>query len=117
LPILKQIVAAGEAMSARHNGTACFPITRYGADRPASQQEIRTAEACFAKFPVELFDVIPGIAAARVDAPLDPTDTDLPEDFQPGKKAPQGRTTRAEDPKLRAAIERRALDVRMSRPS
>ena len=35
----------------------------------------------------------------------------MPEDFQPGKKAPKGRTTRAQDPKLRAAVERRSLDV------
>ena len=51
------------------------------------------------KFPIELFDVIPGIGSARIDAPLDPIDTDLPEDFQPpGKKAPAGRTTRAAGP-------------------
>jgi hypothetical protein len=37
---------------------------------------------------------------------------ELPEDLQPpGKKAPAGRTTRAQDPKLRAALERRSLDV------
>ena len=59
-----------------------------------------------AKFPVELFDVIPGIGSARIEAPLDPTETDLPEDLQPpGKKAPAGRTTRAQDPKLRAALD------------
>jgi hypothetical protein len=81
-------------------------------NRPADQQEVRAAEAYFVKFPVELFDVIPGIGSARIDAPLDPVETDLPEDFQPpGKKAPAGRTTRAQDPKLRAAIERRSLDV------
>ena len=68
-----------------------FPITKYGANRPAGQQEVRAAEAYFVKFPVELFDVIPGIGSARIDTPLDPLDTDLPEDFQPpGKKAPAG---------------------------
>lgn len=36
----------------------------------------------------------------------------MPEDFQPpGKKAPAGRTTRPQDPKLRDAVERRSLDV------
>jgi hypothetical protein len=69
-------------------------------------------QAYFAKFPVELFDVIPGISSARLDVPIDPTETDLPEDFQPPrKKAPAGRTTRAQDPELRAAVERRSLDI------
>ncbi|GAA5162060.1 hypothetical protein GCM10023321_47060 [Pseudonocardia eucalypti] len=39
-------------------------------------------------------------------------DVDIVEDFQPrGKSAPSGRTTRVQDPKLRVAIEHRALDV------
>ena len=112
LPILEQIVAVDQALRAQHKGKIYFPITRYGANRPADKQEVRAAEAYFVKFPVELFDVIPGIGSARIDAPLDPIDTDLPEDFQPpGKKAPAGRTTRAQDPKLRDAVERRSLDV------
>ena len=112
LPILEQIVAVDQALGAQHKGTIYFPITRYGANRPANQQEVRAAEAYFVKFPIELFDVIPGIGSARIDAPLDPIETDLPEDFQPpGKKAPAGRTTRAQDPKLRDAVERRSLDV------
>jgi hypothetical protein len=37
---------------------------------------------------------------------------DLPEDLHPpGKKVPAGRTTRAQDPRLRAAVERRSLDA------
>ena len=112
LPILDQIVALDEALRAQHGRPIYFPITKYGANRPAGQQQVRAAEAYFVKFPVELFDVIPGIEAARIDAPLDPMDIDLPEDFQPsGKKAPAGRTTRAVDPKLRDAVERRALNV------
>ncbi|MGO9191547.1 MAG: protein NO VEIN domain-containing protein [Streptosporangiaceae bacterium] len=112
LPILEQIVAVDEALGAQHKGAIYFPITRYGANRPASRQEVRAAEAYFVKFPIELFGVLPGIGSARIDAPLDPVDTDLPEDFHPpGKKAPAGRTTRAQDPKLRDAVERRSLDV------
>ncbi len=112
LPILEQIVAVDQELGAQHKGTIYFPITRYGANRPANQQEVRAAEAYFVKFPIELFDVIPGIGSARIDAPLDPIETDLPEDFQPpGKKAPAGRTTRPQDPKLRDAVERRSLDV------
>jgi hypothetical protein len=112
LPILDQIVAVDQALGAQHKGTIYFPITRYGANRPANRQEVRAAQAYFVKFPIELFDVIPGIDSARIDALLDPSGTDLPEDYQPqGKKAPEGRTTRAQDPKLRDAVERRSLDV------
>jgi hypothetical protein len=112
LPILQQIVAVDQALSAQHKRRIYFPITRYGINRPANQQQVRAAEAYFVKFPVELFDVIPDIGSARIDGPLDPIETDVPEDFQPpGKKAPPGRTTRAQDPKLRDAVERRSLDV------
>ncbi len=112
LPILDKIVAVDQALGAKHKGTIYFPLTRYGANRPADQQEVRAAQAYFVKFPVQLFDVLPGIESAQIDAPVDPSETDVPEDFQPaGKKAPAGRTTRAQDPKLRAAIERRSLDV------
>lgn len=112
LPILDQIVAVDEALGATHNGTIYFPITRYGANRPAHQQEVRAAQAYFVKFPVELFDVIPGIESACMEAAPDPFEVEVVEDFQqPGKKAPSGRTARTQDPALRAAIERRSLDV------
>jgi hypothetical protein len=112
LPILDQVVAVDDLLSTRHMEPIYFPITRYGANRPKDRQEVRAVQAYFAKFPVELFDVIPGIDAARLDTPLDPAETDIPEDFQPaGRKAPKGRTTRPQDPALRAAVERRSLDV------
>lgn len=112
LPLLNEIVAVDEALGTLHDGTIYFPLTRYGSKRPAKDQEVRAAQAYFVKFPVELFDVIPGIAAARIENPLDPVDVDIPEDFQPSRKqAPRGRTTRAQDPKLRTAVERRSLDV------
>ena len=59
LPILEQIVAVDQAFVAQHKGTIYSPITRYGANRPANQQQVRAAEAYFVKFPIELFDVIP----------------------------------------------------------
>jgi hypothetical protein len=112
LPLLDQIIAIDDALGAVHHGTLYFPLTRYGVGRPKHQQEVRAAQAYFVKFPVELFDVLPGIESARFDGRLDPVDVDLPEDYQPpGKKAPPGRTTRAQDPKLRDAVERRSLDV------
>lgn len=112
LPRLADIVAVDLALGARHNGTLYFPLTRYGSNRATAEQEIRAAQAYFVKFPVELFDVIPGIDNARIEGVVVPTDVDIPEDFQPSsKQAPPGRTVRAQDPKLRAAVERRALDV------
>jgi hypothetical protein len=112
LLILDRILAIDDFLSTQHKGPIYFPITRYGSDRPTDRQGLRVVQAYFAKFPVELFDVIPGISSARLDVPIYPTETDLPEDFQPPrKKAPTGRTTRAQDPALRAAVERRSLDV------
>lgn len=112
-PILNQIVAVDQALDAQHKGTIYFPLTRYGANRPANQQEVRAAQAYFVKFPRELFGLIAGIGSARIDPPLDPFDTDLPEDFQPpGKKPPAGRTTRAQDPRLSRNVheEHRRID-------
>jgi hypothetical protein len=91
----------------QHGEPVYFPFYRYGGD------QIRTQQAYLVKFPIELFDVIPGISDAKLDAgAYEDEPTEVAEDYQPkGAKAPSGRTTRAQDPKLRAAIERRSLDV------
>jgi hypothetical protein len=109
-PLLDEIVAVDQELGARHKGTIYFPFTRYGKERPAKDQELRAVQAYFVKFPAELFDVVPGIGAAQLE-PQTVDVMEVPEDYQPGKKAPAGRTTRAQDPKLRQAIERRSLDV------
>ena len=84
----------------------------YGANRPASQQEVRAAEAYFVKFPIELFDVIPGIGSARIDVPLDPVETEVPEDFQKwARRLRPGAPHVPKTPKQRAAVEPRSLDV------
>jgi hypothetical protein len=70
LPILDQIVALDEALRAQHGRPVYFPITKYGANRPAGQHQVRAAEAYFVKFPAELFDVISGIEAARIAGDL-----------------------------------------------
>ncbi len=108
LPILDALTALNEALEAQHGPPTYFPFYRYGAG------QIRTQQAYFVKFPVELFDLISGIAAARMGAEnLD--GLDVLEDFQPSRRrAPAGRTTRANDPELRAAIERRSLDVALA---
>jgi hypothetical protein len=84
-----------------------FPFYRYGGNH------IHAAQAYLVKFPVELFDLIPGINSARLDlASMSLDDVDVAEDYQPrGARAPSGRTTRAQDPELRTAVEQRALDV------
>lgn len=112
LPLLDEITTVDEALGNLHPGTLYFPFTRYGAERPIESQEIRAAQAYFVKFPVELFDVIPGAAGARIDGAVDPLSVTVAEDFQkPGKWAANGRVTRASDPKLRRAMERRSLEV------
>jgi hypothetical protein len=105
-------MAVKEGLEAQHGSPAYFPFYRYGST------QIRTQQAYFVKFPVELFDLIPDLSSAKIDkmaTDLPTLDADVPEDFQPTKRrAPHGRTTRAQDPKLRAAIERRSLDVALS---
>lgn len=98
-----------KALETQHGNPTYFPFYRYGG------RGIRAQQAYFVKFPLELFDIIPGINSAKFDADANTDDIDVPEDFQPArKKAPHGRTTRAQDPELRAAIERRALDVALA---
>ena len=107
LPLLDELMDLDERLANEHRRPTYFPFYRYGG------QQIRTQQAYFVKFPVELFNVIPGIDAARLGmTAASADDAEIAEDFQPRKKrAPSGRTTRAQDPKLRAAIERRSLDV------
>jgi hypothetical protein len=99
MPIPEQILAVERKLRAQHERGIYFPITRYGANRPAHEQEVRAAEPYFVKFPIELFGVIPGIGPRPYRRAPRPTETDLPEDIHPpGTKAPARRTTRAQDP-------------------
>ena len=106
LPLMDELIALRDDLNSLH-GTTYFPYYRYGGD------QIRAQQAYLVKFPYQLFDIVPGIGSARLDAAATEfDDTDISEDYQPsGRQAPTGRTTRAQDPKLRAAIERRSLDV------
>lgn len=108
-PLKDALVGLRSDLEGEHGVPAYFPFYLYGGS------QIRAQQGYLVKFPVELFDVIPGLAAARIDTdePLEADDLDdVQEDSQPpGKKAPSGRVTRAQDPKLRAAVERRSLDV------
>jgi len=106
-PLLHQLMELNAALETKHGKPTYFPFYRYA--------QIRTQQAYFVKFPVELFDLIPGIESAKLGTDLEVEDADIPEDFQPvSKNAPHGRTTRVQDPRVRAAIERRALDVALA---
>lgn len=106
LPLLDDLMDANKRLADKYREPIYFPFYRYGGT------QIRTQQAYFVKFPEQLFDLVPGIEMARIGPYVGDADTDVPEDFQPpNQHAPHGRTTRAQDPKLRAAIERRALDV------
>jgi hypothetical protein len=107
--LLDELMTLRSTLQAKHGKTTYFPFTRYAGT------QLRAQQAYLVKFPVELFDLIPGISSARLNAQFEPDDADISEDFQPThKRAPHGRTTRVQDPKLRAAIERRALDVALA---
>jgi hypothetical protein len=106
LPLLDDLMDVNRVLVEKHGDPTYFPFYRYGGT------QIRTQQAYFVKFPVELFELVPGIESARAEVGAEDPDGEVPEDFQPpNQRAPRGRTTRAQDPKLRAAIERRALDV------
>ena len=95
-----------EQLQAEHGKPIYFPFFRYGGSQIHAQQ------GYFVKFPIELFDLVPRIGSARLDSALSMDDVDVAEDYQPRRaKAPSGRLTRAQDPKLQAAIECRSLDV------
>jgi hypothetical protein len=104
LPLLDQLHAVNAQLKTAHGEPTYFPFYRYGGD------QVRTQQAYLVKFPAELFRLIPSVAAARLD--LTDVPETVPEDYQPPRKrAPSGRTTRIQDPVLRAAVERRSLDV------
>jgi len=65
----------------RHGEPTYFPFYRYGGTHIGTQQ------AYFVKFPVELFNLIPGIESARRSADIGVLDTDVPEDSsQPARR-------------------------------
>lgn len=104
--MLDQLMDVNKALADEHGDPTYFPFYRYGGT------QLRTQQAYFVKFPEQLFELIPGIQSARIDSVAYDVDGEVSEDFQPvNTRAPSGHTTRVQDPKVRAAIERRALDV------
>jgi hypothetical protein len=88
-----------------------FPFYLYGG------RELRAQQGYLVKFPIELFDVLPGLAEAgferpQAGGPASPGDDEIREDDQPTRRSvPRGRTTRIQDPVLRAAIENHAVET------
>jgi hypothetical protein len=110
LPLLDGLVDLQVRLKAEHGNHIYFPFIPH--DRQGKIR-IQAPQGYSAKFPVELFDLIPGIGSARIDADALSADDadDVAEDDQPPRaKAPSGRATRAQDPVLRKAIEDRAVD-------
>lgn len=89
-----------------HGTPIYFPWFRYGGTQLRAQQGYLT------KFPAELLTLLPGLRVVEAAAPEpDAMDEVTEDDKAPRRKAPRGRLTRVQDPVLRAAIERRSLDV------
>jgi len=87
-------------LEAEHGSPVYFPFFFYRAG------EVRARQGYLAKFPVEMFDLLPELEAVRSDP------DEVIEDSPPrGLRAPIGRPTRIQDPRLKDAIERRSLDV------
>lgn len=87
------------------SGSLYFPWYEYDGNQLRAQQGYLT------KFPREVLDVLPGLKVA-LRGTATGTDEDVAEDQQPpGKRAPKGRVTRAQDPVLRKAIEDHAVKV------
>ncbi|TDK26591.1 DUF3883 domain-containing protein [Arthrobacter crusticola] len=103
---LNELMELRGGLEAIHGKPVYFPWTRY------RSAEMRAQQGYLAKFPAELVDFFDELRPVVRSAPDTDAAVDEPEDFRaPGRTAPVGRVTRAQDPILRAAIERRALDV------
>jgi hypothetical protein len=114
LPKLDQLMDLRERLRLEHGKHVYFPFVRHIRQ---GESLIYAPQGYSAKFPAELFDLIPGIGSARVDTAalsVDDEDAIAEDNRPPGAQAPPGRVTRIQDPKLRAAIERRSLDVALA---
>ena len=110
LSLLDPLLAVNDDLKRRIGKPTYFPWYRYGGNQLRAQQGYLT------KFPAELFDVLPELATVQATVNVGDSENDeLEEDAQPSnRKAPHGRVTRVHDPVLRAAIERRSLDVTLA---
>jgi len=107
-PIDASVVGVRDAVTSTYGSPPYFPFYQY---RPG---EVRAQQGYLAKFPLELLDLLPALSAVRDTPRVDdsPGDDEVEEETKPqGSRVAHGRLTRTQDPELRAAIERRSLDV------
>jgi hypothetical protein len=96
-----------DELEARVGGRTYFPWYRYAGNQLRAQQGYLT------KFPNELFELLPELADVAELGQAEPGEID--EGHQtPGRRVPSGHVARTQDPALRAAIERRSLDVALA---
>lgn len=101
---LDEIVALRRSLEREHGKPVYFPFYLY------RRGELRAQQGYLAKFPAELFGLAPGLASAATTEADD--HDEVIEDSRPaGSVAPRGRPPRANDPVLRSAIERHAVEM------
>jgi hypothetical protein len=106
---LEAILALAAELESAHGKPTYFPYYLYG------NQHLRAQQGYLVKFPVELFDLLPKIGPARVEATGGKASAvaldEISEDgLAPKWPVPKGTLTRVQDPELRSAIENHAVD-------
>lgn len=95
-----ELRAVQEEVASRAGGALYFPFNFY------RRGEVRSSQSYLTKFPAALLKVLPELSVAA-------TNFEAPEDGASGSEADNDATSggRLQDPRLRAAIERHALDA------
>lgn len=104
LQLMQPVLEVGSKLQVAHGKPTYFPFYLYGG------RELRAQQGYLVKFPVELFDVLPRLSAAKLEASGDSAQELTEESLQPKQSVPKGKVTRVQDPELRAAIENHAVD-------
>lgn len=104
--LLDPLMELRDRLKEQIDGPVYFPWYRYG------KIQLRAQQGYLTKFPMEIFELLPELSVVET-GPVEPaSEKDVVEDARaPRTRAPSGRVTRAQDPVLRSAIERRSLDV------
>lgn len=96
-----EVRAVRDKLAAQHPGTLYFPFSFYRAG------EVRAKQAYLTKFPVDLIDLFPELEEVRSNPDQAPPE----DDAGASKKPVKGGSGRIQDPELRSAIEKRAVEV------
>lgn len=102
-PLMHSVLELKEGLEHLHGKPIYFPFYLYGG------RELRAQQGYLVKFPLELFDLLPSIGSARIEAP---SEEEVVEDNErPRRLVRRGQLTRVEDPQLRSAIETHAVEM------